>query len=82
MEMNAGACPNAKCQEFINFDSIKSYPAKCPKCDERITEKDNQCFKDIMQTTRMHLDSMKMSSVACKFVSFLHGKKYQNISHS
>lgn len=64
--MNSGACPNAKCNEFIDFDSIKIFPTKCKKCDEHITEKHNQHYKDIMYATRMHLDTMKMSSVACK----------------
>lgn len=72
IEMNAGACPNAKCSEYIDFDSIKTYPAKCRKCDEEITENQYQHFKDIMSATRSHLDGMKMSNVACKlsYVSY------------
>lgn len=64
--MNAGACPNEKCNEYIDFELLKKYPANCMKCDESITLSHYQQFKDIMQATRMHLDSMKMSSVACK----------------
>lgn len=64
--MNAGACPNAKCSEFIDFDTQKSYPTKCKKCDEPITENHYQHYADIMHATKMHLDTMKMSSVACK----------------
>lgn len=65
--MNAGACPNAKCAEFIDFESMTTFPTKCKTCDEVITEKHCQHFKDMMYATRMHLDKMKMSSVACKF---------------
>lgn len=68
--MDAGACPNTKCHESINFESLKNYPTNCKKCDERITVKHYQNFKDIMHATRMHLDSMKMSSIACKFLIF------------
>lgn len=66
IEMNAGACPNPKCSEYIDFDSIKMYPTKCKKCGEEITEKHYQHFKDIMNATRTHLDSLKMSNIACK----------------
>lgn len=67
VEMNAGACPNfVRCNEFIDFESVKKYPTKCQRCDERITNKHYQQYKDIMLQTRMHLDSMKMASVACK----------------
>lgn len=64
--MNAGACPNQKCDAFIEYNSINKLPSKCSKCSEQITEKDYQQFKDIMQATRSHLDSLKMSNVACK----------------
>lgn len=64
--MNAGACPNAKCNEFIDFQSTKKYPIKCMRCDEVITEEHHQKYMDIMHASRMHLDSMKMSSFACK----------------
>ena len=67
VEMNAGACPNfVRCNECIDFESLKKYPTKCKRCDERITTKHYQQYKDIMSQTLMHLDSMKMASVACK----------------
>ncbi|XP_031626334.1 histone-lysine N-methyltransferase SMYD3 [Contarinia nasturtii] len=81
IEMNAGACPNAKCQAFISFDTIKSYPTKCAKCNECISEKDAQRFKDIMQTTRMHLDSMKMSSVAYLDICSILVAKQRGVLH-
>lgn len=64
--MKAGACPNAKCMEAVNFESIKAFPTKCNQCGERILEHHNQQFKDVMDATRMHLDNMKTSSIACK----------------
>lgn len=65
--MNAGACPNEKCNEFIDFESIEAYPTNCKRCSERITETHHQHFKEILNMTQMHLDKMKLSSVACKF---------------
>lgn len=64
--MNTGACPNKKCDDFIVYDSINGFPIKCSRCSEEITEKHYQQFKEIMQATRAHLDSLKMSNVACK----------------
>lgn len=65
--MNTGACPNRKCDEFIDFDAIAQFPTKCIKCSEEITGKHHQQFKDIMQATRSHLDALKMSNVACAY---------------
>lgn len=64
--MNAGACTNPKCNEYIDIESCKRFPIKCEKCDETITEKHYQLYKDIMHATRMHLDTMQTSSTACK----------------
>lgn len=67
IEMNAGACPNEKCNEYIDFKSIEAYPTNCKRCSERITKAHHQHFKEILNMTQMHLDKMKLSSVACKF---------------
>lgn len=64
--MNAGACPNQKCDAFIEFNSINKFPVKCSKCSEEVSENDHQQFKEIMHATRVHLDSLKSSKVACK----------------
>lgn len=66
IEMNAGACPNGKCNAFINFDSFERFPAKCQNCEEIITDKHHQLYEDLMHTTQMHLDKMKLAGVACK----------------
>lgn len=63
-EMNAAACPNPKCSESLNLQTDET--TKCPKCDEAISEKYRQMFRDVMSVSRMHLDKMKMSNVACK----------------
>lgn len=70
--MNTGACPNKKCDEFIDYDSIKEFPTKCNRCNEDITEKHYQNFKEIMQTTRSHLEELKMSDVTCKCWWYCH----------
>lgn len=67
--MNAGACPNAKCKEFIDFESKETFPTNCENCNEQITKEHYQHYKDIMHATRMHLDKMKMSSVACELLN-------------
>ncbi|XP_055307325.1 histone-lysine N-methyltransferase SMYD3 isoform X1 [Sitodiplosis mosellana] len=81
VEMNAGACSNAKCNEFIDFESLKKYPTNCKKCDERITAKHYQQFKDVMHATRMHLDSMKMSSVAYLDICSILVKRQRGVLH-
>lgn len=64
--MNAAACPNSKCIQMIQFDENGAkLPFNCSKCDQPITEKHLQTFRDVSIATRMHLDKMKMSNVAC-----------------
>lgn len=65
--MNAGACPNVKCPEIIDFSQIKTFPIKCNGCNETITEKHSQLYGDIMHATRIHLDKMQNSSVTCNY---------------
>lgn len=63
--MNAAACPNPKCNEVLNLQNDETI--KCPRCEEAVSEKCRQTFRDVMSATRMHLDKMKMCNVACKF---------------
>lgn len=63
--MNAAACANKKCTELIDFKTNVKFPLKCKTCDETITEKHYEAYKDMMSVTRTHLDKMKVSSVAC-----------------
>lgn len=67
IEMNAAACINSKCNEPIQLTDTTKLPFKCSRCEHVITEKHYQTFRDVMNTTRMHLDKMKMSNFACKF---------------
>lgn len=67
IEMNAGACPNVKCPEIIDYSQIKTFPIKCNGCNETITEKHSQLYGDIMHATRIHLDKMQNSSVTCNY---------------
>lgn len=78
--MNTGACPNKKCDEFIEFSAINSFPTKCIRCTEEITEKHYQQFKDIMQATRSHLDSLKMSNIACKYDLISESLNFHNLN--
>lgn len=66
MEMNAAACLNKKCDAFIDFNTKPEFPMKCNKCDQSITAKHYEAFKDMVSVTREHLDKMKVSSMACK----------------
>lgn len=66
--MNAAACPNKKCNAIINLEEKNvKLPFNCSKCVEIISEKQRQVYKDVMSMTRMHLDKMKSSSIACNF---------------
>lgn len=67
IEMNAAACINSKCNEPIQLTDTTKLPFKCSRCEHVITEKHYQTFRDVMNTTRMHLDKMKMSNFACMF---------------
>lgn len=64
MEMNAAACPNPNCTEPLDMQTDDEV-TKCQRCDEAVTDKHRQTYRDMMLVTRMHLDKMKQSSVAC-----------------
>lgn len=66
IEMNAAACSNSKCNEMIHFKENSKLPFNCNKCDHQITEKHYQMYRDVLHATRLHLDKMKMSNIACK----------------
>ncbi|CAH1099652.1 unnamed protein product [Psylliodes chrysocephalus] len=58
IEMTGAACPNSDCDNCI--DSISMQPGdKCSKCDSLITEEFIKTFKEVLDMTCMHLDSMK-----------------------
>lgn len=44
---------------------------QCPKCSVTIPRNHIETFKDVMAATRMHLDKMKYSSMACEFKNWL-----------
>lgn len=67
--MNAAACPNTKCSQIIHFDANTKLPFTCSNCDHFITEKHYQLYRDVDNATRMHLDNMKLSNIACEFGS-------------
>lgn len=61
VESNAAACPNSKCNEYL--DARRSYDV-CPKCNVRITDEHFERFFEVVELTKMHLDKMK--DIACK----------------
>lgn len=69
IEMSAAACPNTKCNQMIYFEENIKLPMNCSKCEQLITEKHHQMYRDVTHATRMHLDKMKMSNIACKFIN-------------
>lgn len=66
LEMSSASCPNQHCDEMIFFIQNIKLPFECKKCKQMITSKHQQTYNEIMDLTRMHLDQMKMSNVACK----------------
>lgn len=66
--MDSAACPNPKCSEQINIGK-DSRIVQCRKCQVTIPNSHIETFKDVMTTTRMHVDRMKQSSMTCKPIS-------------
>lgn len=70
--MNAAACPNVKCKEPQYFNSITV--TECIKCETKIDKEFIQSFNELMECTRMHLNSMK--DIACTFTFNIFLLKY------
>lgn len=65
VESNAAACPNSKCNEYLDLRHLTD---ACPKCNARITDEYVDRFREVVEFTRMHLDKMK--DIACKSTEF------------
>lgn len=63
IESNAAACPNSKCNEYL--DSLRLNDA-CPKCKTLLTNEQIERFHEVMEFTKMHLDKMK--EISCKLM--------------
>ncbi|XP_053692913.1 histone-lysine N-methyltransferase SMYD3 [Sabethes cyaneus] len=77
--MNAGACPNADCDEPITMESSSGSPDKCPSCDTAIKRAERDKFREISTLTMSQLADMK--DVAYLDVCQLCLKKQENILH-
>lgn len=64
--MSAAACPNEKCYELIDFNDDTKFPFRCKQCDEQITVRHHLNYLEVMSMTKTHLDTIKMSNIACK----------------
>lgn len=83
--MNSAACSNPQCSGMINLTDCKSSATvQCTKCSTTIPKSHIETFKDLITTTRMHLDKMKYSNTACeltrKHLSTLKKKKRLSVS--
>lgn len=64
LEMNAAACPNKKCNAYLNVQSLPcAEPFKCEKCHTIITHDFVENFHDTMEFTKTHVENMK--DIAC-----------------
>jgi hypothetical protein len=61
-EINAAACPNDQCDNYIDAESA-SADDKCGKCGAAITENFLELFKQVIEFTDIHLQNMKQ--LAC-----------------
>ena len=61
--MNAAACPNAKCNEYINVQN-NTKEDECGSCGATITTEHISKYYEIMELTKLHIENMK--DVACK----------------
>lgn len=66
IESNAAACPNAKCNEYLDIRRLNDV---CPKCNAAITNEHKDRFSEVIELTQMHLDQMK--DIACKSLNVL-----------
>lgn len=66
IESNAAACPNSRCNEYLDF--LRSNDV-CPKCKAVVTNEQVDRFHEVVELTKMHLDKMK--DIACKSVNLL-----------
>lgn len=68
IEMNAAACSNTKCNGLVNLlNQSPNSNVQCAKCTVTIPRGHIESFKEVMTTTRMHLDKMKHSSLVCEY---------------
>lgn len=68
LEMSSASCPNKNCAEMIFFAENTKLPSECEKCKQTITAKHRDTYTEVMDLTKLHLDQMKMSRVACNCV--------------
>lgn len=64
--MSSASCPNKNCTEMIFLAENTKLPFECEKCKQTITAKHRETYSEVMNLTKLHLDQMKMSRVACK----------------
>ncbi|XP_068910338.1 histone-lysine N-methyltransferase SMYD3 isoform X2 [Tenebrio molitor] len=57
-EINAAACPNDQCDNYIDAESASAND-KCGKCGAAITENFLELFKQVIEFTDIHLQNMK-----------------------
>lgn len=65
--MNAAACPNEKCNEFLNLYA-EPLPTECTKCKAEIGTEHVETFMEIMELTKIHVENMK--DIACEYRGF------------
>ncbi|KAG4070194.1 hypothetical protein HA402_003884 [Bradysia odoriphaga] len=56
IESNAAACPNSKCNEYLDLCRLID---ACPKCNAPITIEYAERFHEVVELTKTHLDKMK-----------------------
>lgn len=62
--MNAAACPNKKCNAFINFECLEaSTTSSCEKCHTTIQQDFFERFNETVDLTKSHVENMK--DIAC-----------------
>ncbi|RZC32557.1 histone-lysine N-methyltransferase SMYD3 [Asbolus verrucosus] len=57
-EINAAACPNKQCDNYIDIENANP-DDKCCKCNAIISETFLEQFKQVVELTDMHLQNMK-----------------------
>lgn len=63
--MLAAACENVDCDGYISmtdFNNGKTTAFKCSKCEQQISEKFIEEYKEVTQLSDIHLQNMKQTA--------------------
>lgn len=61
--MNSAACPNEECGGWVSSDGENGAAVKCSECDANVPAAFLRKYKNVMDSTKMHLQEMKLACI-------------------